>query len=826
MAARGGAPYRSANAGELSEEVAGRVDIKQFYSGGLAYKNVEPVPVSGFRAMAGSWDLGPVRGRVSALAQSGVTVTAGPHTDTTATIWEATVAGSVIAIDCSALAADTGTHGITAQVNTGAGWVDLAGPLDAGTTAQALALAVAPGEGVTATGVRLRAEVTGTATIDCGTVTVLTESTTQDAPRYASVLHDDGSRYLASLQVGLMDIYEDDAWVAAAYLPTVTTGLLPECNFYAENATFGIAARDLETLRVQRGGSDARWVRDLWPYDGLPLVDLGGTYTKTDDIWIVDVTWTGSALDVLLSFTVDGESTPSISYVDGSNNPVAIDDGSVDLSATAALLKAALEDLPSLGATVTVTITSKPPKHHEIEITFGGDLSGAEYQLISTIANTADAAALASHKQIGDTDFEPLFSASRGWPGTFGLWQDRLAYGDIKAVPPAVACSQAAEYFKLDISIAGASAPRLDKLRGGQVAERVLAFAEATFPLVFTNRGIYFVSNRTISSTDPLNFTKAGSTGIPANCKAVNLETKVYCIGAKPKQNSDDPDPKAGNQLFALAYSEIEQTFEPLPQQLLSAHLVDNVTRLEAQQAFGDAEASKLWMLRSDGRVTVACIIQSQEVLGFCEWVLAASGLAREMLVDSSNAVRLAVSRGGKLRHERLGRDTLFQASVTATCDLSGNVADLDFLEGRAVWVDKGGLIEGPFTVASGAISPGTAFTGELTVGLWQAPYWRSMPRTMITRDDQVIKRPGRINTVTMELIATTSVAVGANGGQVQDVPLTRADITPVDAPPAEFTGMAARAGILGSAVGTTAIITQLRPGQLHVRDVTLGERL
>ena len=43
--------------------------------------------------------------------------------------------------------------------------------------------------------------------------------------------------------MGLLDIYEDDGWVAAAYLATVTEDLLPECNFYAENATFGIGAR-------------------------------------------------------------------------------------------------------------------------------------------------------------------------------------------------------------------------------------------------------------------------------------------------------------------------------------------------------------------------------------------------------------------------------------------------------------------------------------------------------------------------------------------------------------------------------------------------------
>ncbi len=109
MVAGPGSPYRSANAGELSPEAAGRADVKQFYSAGLRFKNVEPVPLSGFRDMGGSRDTGPVRGRVSTLAQTNVVVTAGPHA-TLATIWQADVAGNVCAIDCAALVASVGTH--------------------------------------------------------------------------------------------------------------------------------------------------------------------------------------------------------------------------------------------------------------------------------------------------------------------------------------------------------------------------------------------------------------------------------------------------------------------------------------------------------------------------------------------------------------------------------------------------------------------------------------------------------------------------------------------------------------------------------------------
>ena len=78
------------------------------------------------------------------------------------------------------------------------------------------------------------------ASITTGTVSVLTESTVQDNPRYSSLLHDTGSRYFLSLQQGFLDVFEDDAFVAGVYLPTLTPASLPFVNFYAENATLGI----------------------------------------------------------------------------------------------------------------------------------------------------------------------------------------------------------------------------------------------------------------------------------------------------------------------------------------------------------------------------------------------------------------------------------------------------------------------------------------------------------------------------------------------------------------------------------------------------------
>lgn len=818
MVAREGAPYRSANAGELSPDAAGRADIKQFYSAGLRFKGIEPVPLSGFRRMAGSFDLGPVRGRMAVLPKTNEDPTPGPHTGTK-TIWQASVVGKVVAIDCTAVAADTGAHTVHAEALVGGNWVAFGSPIPVSTTTQQLTFAAAPGAGLVATQARLRATMSVAASINVGVVTVLNETAIQDNPRYASLLHDSGLRYHLSLQAQFLDVFEDDAFVAGVYLPTLTSAILPFVGFYAENATVGIGQLNLETLRVRRSGSSAAWTRDLWPYDGIPTADLGAVYPKTDDKWEVQVQYTGTPI-VYLTLTVDGETTPGVPFVDAGGVPIAIS-GAVDVALTAANIKAALETLPSLSPTITVVVGAIIGTSRRIDITFGGALTGSEYQLVSLISNTAVAAALASHIQIGKTDFEPALSTLRGWPGVFGLAQDRLAYGDVKAVPGAVSFSQAGEYFTLDIEASGANAARFDKLRAGQVAERVLGFAEATYFLVFTNKGVHFAANRTINATDPLNFTETASDGVPPNCDAMKLENKIYYVGVNPKS-----EPPVGDKILSLRYSELETSFEATPEHIFATHLIEGIIRSKPQKASSKSEASSMWLMRDDGRLIAGKVIISQEVLGFCEWVAAAAGLVREIHVDAGNDLRMAVSRGGVLRHERQDRATFFQATVLRTPDLAGRVSKLELFEGLSVWAHtQEGFCLGPFTVSGAAIDLGDAYAGDVMVGLWQAPVWESMPRYYITRNDEVIKRPGRIHRLDVAVIDTTSIAIGANSEAIEDVALGLTS-NQADLPQPGVSKTVARFGMLGQVIGTTAVISQVKPGELYVRDINFGEKL
>ena len=821
MAAKPGAPYRSSNAGELSREAAGRVDLKQFYSAGLQFKNVEPVPLSGFRRMAGSYDEGPVRGNVAVLAKSGEVATPGPHTGTQV-IWTANVAGSVVGVDLAGLVATTGAHTVYAEVFAAGVWQAFGSIVAVGTAARDITIGVAPGAAVAATAVRLKGVFSVSAQIAMTAVTVLTELAAQTPPRYAALLHDSGARYNFSLGAMLIDVFEDGQFLACAYLAGVGAAIAAQVNFYAEGSTLGIFHNDLETPRLKRGASGVEWVRDLWPYDDIPKIDLGGVYTKIDDKWQIQIKYTGGPF-VYLSLIVDGETTPGVPFVDAANAPVVIN-GAVDDALTAARIKTALEALPSLGPTVTVVSSSLPGTTRQIDITFGGLLSGSEYGLVSTITNTADAAALASHIQIGKTNFEPILSAARGWAGRTGLVKDRLVYGDIKSVPPALAFSQAGEYFKLNIEAAGAAAAILDKLRGGQALERVLAVEEAVYPVILTDRGVYFISNRALSALEPRNYVKVTALGTVVTCDPAAIDQKLYYVGVDAEPPAGGT-PNKGHQVLSLSYSEIDTNFEAIPEHIFATHLIEGIVRSKGQLAQSRADAAKFWLLRDDGRLIAANIITSQEVLGYCEWVAAAAAKIVEFTVDVANRVRMAVERLGRLRHERQDRLALFQATVLRSTDLAGGIAGLELFEGLDVWAKAQGYVLGPFKVASGTIALGDPYQGEVEVGVWQAPVWESMPRYRVLSNDEIVKRPGRIHTAVAEVLETTSIAMGANGQAIENVPLSQT-ADPADLPMPAKSIMVTRSGMLGAMTGTTLVVSQTRPGELHVRDLTIEEKL
>ncbi len=260
-------------------------------------------------------------------------------------------------------------------------------------------------------------------------------------------------------------------------------------------------------------------------------------------------------------------------------------------------IKAALEGAASLGPTVTVSIVKTGGKSAEFTITFGGALVGPGYQLVATITDTAEVAALASHIQIGKTDFEPLISTTRGWPGVFGFVQERLAMATSTPCPPPWRLSQAGRIFQARHRhrVTVRAAPRQAARRARHRSARAGLCGSHLF-LVFTDLGVYFASNRTINKTDPLNYVRVSDVGIVANCQPIWPRTRSITSARGP--DDELRAATSGEPGLFRDRDELRRGAE----HIFATHLVEGVIRFKPQRAASKADAAKLWMLRNDGR--------------------------------------------------------------------------------------------------------------------------------------------------------------------------------------------------------------------------------
>lgn len=814
MVSRAGPRKSSCNAGELDPLISGRPDIKQYYSGGLKFKGFEPVPQSGFRLMPGSLDAGPVRRGLVSVSPTGFSTNLGPHNAPQAIYQQSFSLTEISGVYVNGISA-TASFNFTVDLLVNGSWQQISAPLGGGGTPVSRLVAFPPGLGRSATALRILASPSSSATFAINSVTAFIESGPVASPRYKSLRQEQDSGFLFAFGAGFCDIWKDKSWVACVYLPALSAAMLPDIDFYAEASTVGVFHDSLQTIRIRRAGSDYEWTVDLWPYAGIPEIDYGGVYPKKNDIWEIFIRWSDStSAYCYLSVTVNGETAPAVAFLDvNTNEPVSFNGGNTNANWEyfCTRIAAAINDLPSMEGGVTVQYTATVDRSGRIIITFGGASSGEEYEVGALVANTSEVSALPSHTQIGSTSGEAIISSTRGWPGTAGLLQDRLGYARLKGQSGAQMLSATGEYFMLNIKASGDGAARLDRLRS-QTSEIILRIKESKYFLAFTNLGVYFATNRTISRNEPLNYVLASEIGIRPNTDPIDLEGLLYYVSNN------------GKMILSMVYDDVSTSFNANPETLLSSHLIDGILRNARQVGSTATDTNRMWLLRGDGRLLSANVIRNQEILGICEWLCADAGKVREIAIDGYNDPWICTERGTDLRHEFMEENLLFQQSVRTSTDLSGRISALPYPNGTTLWCEADGFLLGPFVCQGGIIDLQDAYS-QVTVGRWIAPVYESMPHVLVLDDDRILRRPGRIHSADISVIDTTSIAIGANNRPARDVALLETS-DPADVPMPKKTKKLRVAGIKGHSVDTTLVITQLHPGYLQVRDYSTGEKL
>lgn len=632
-----------------------------------------------------------------------------------------------------------------------------------------------------------------------------------------------GLSYVMIVSVGKVEIWRNDRVKRATLtIAAITADMVPHLCFWGEANTFGIFHPKINAvggLRLFRNAADdTGWTVDAWPFEFVPEVDLGGTYTKTNDVWDLYIRWSGSPPALTLNCTVDGIDTSTVKLYDDVGVLCGPENLDADWPRLATDLAAAISDLPGFSSGVGVVYNSgdAASNYRPFTVTFSGALSGAEYEFDAQVVNTTDASALVTHVEVGETEGEALVSLTRGGFAGMGMYQDRAIYYAPDARQAAIAMSETAEYFNLNIKAVKPSGARLEALRS-ETSQTIHHVLDNTYLLVFTDQAEWFASNRTVDRNEPMNFVCASEIGSKKNCRPVNIDGLVFFVSTD------------GGILYSIIYDAVGTTYTPTPENDLCKDLVAVMRDQVVQRKIGSSTSARNWILREDGRLVCLIINKAREqnIIAPSEWGVHAGGLVKAHAVDGSEQVWLVVERGGVARVEVMeeARVNVLQAAIRVTTNASGVASGLSLHNGRTVWAEIEGDFHGPFTVSGGQVTITDAPSKPAIIGLWAPPVYESMPYVRVLQDDSVVKRPGAVKAASLYVINTTSLAVGANGRPARDVPLNRMS-DDLSAAKTGFTGDVLVAGLNGVSNAPTITITQVRPGRLRLRDYVPGAKL
>lgn len=532
----------------------------------------------------------------------------------------------------------------------------------------------------------------------------------------------------------------------------------------------------------------------------IPVKVDEGDGSTLPEVWEIEFndlsesgTTTGGSVFIL---TVSNQDTQSIAYRD-------------DMASLANAINEAISDLPNVNPGITVN----SPSAARIDITFTGTGNeGDGWAISSRVVNKADAAVLAFKETPGVPPGEPLISEERGFPHCGAFYGQRLLVGGFKSLPNAWMMSKVGDYYNFDQRLTEANGPALIPMDvpGGERIERIVPNRNL---LIFTTKAEYWLAERSLSKTSAPNHVQSSRNGTRRGVPIVENEGTAVYVHAN------------GDVLGEFRYTDVEGNFVSTDISLLAPHLVNNVKDQALRRSAGATSGNLNALIQDDGQARLITVLREQEVTAFTRMVTAGTPIA--VSVNGRNEMSWIMQRPDGRRLERFEYGLLLDGALSFAFGVAtSTITGLERFNGQVVWAVAHDDVFGPFAVAGGKIDLPVAVTA-VTVGSWSPPVVDTLPLPRTVGPNIVLRRRARIHSVVLSLIDTTSIALGVNGKPPRDLDLLRYG-APADVPElqAAFTGEIKIRGLTGYQDDPFVRITQLRPGRMTVRSVTIEAAL
>jgi len=535
----------------------------------------------------------------------------------------------------------------------------------------------------------------------------------------------------------------------------LTASVLGELVWTQSADTLIAVNENLPPVKIVRGGTDATWTGSVLAFDSVPRYAF----------------------------------TPVFTNPAGTLTPSSVS-GKCVLTASAAATFS--------GASVGQYINMTPQGRAKIIEFVSGTVVNAvlEFPVFST-------SAIASTKWELESGYEPVWSASRGWPRAVTFHQGRLYFGGSKTRPSTLWGSKVGLFFDFDPT-EGFADDAVEATLDTNTYNAIVDIISARDLLVLTTGGEFYVPQQGLEPITPSSFfvTATSRNGAKPGVRVQQLESGVMFIQ------------RQGKSLSEIAFSDTQLTYMTNKISLLSGHLIKGPTRMALRRAV-DTDENDLLLITNgdDGSMAVYSLLSAQSVIAPSEFKTI-NGSFVDVGVDITYiyvVVKRLVNAVYQYYVELFEHDLHVDSAVSGGAAATASAAHL---VGATVNVVLDGLVQADQVVpGGGTVTFPRSSTASYVVGLPIATEIRTMPVELRLATGVRIGFKKRIVEVNAMLLDSQNMVVNNI-----EVPFRSFDtVDMLDNPVPEFTGTKTLNGILGYSQDARIVITQSAPLKLTV---------
>ncbi|MGL4397639.1 MAG: hypothetical protein ACRCS9_13950 [Hyphomicrobium sp.] len=648
--------------------------------------------------------------------------------------------------------------------------------------------------------IRLLAATTAASAVAIHDLRVFTESPNLSAVKRVPFTFGLGQSYTIILSDRNADICLGPERVASAPIPH-RSEQLADVGFMSKSDTLVLFHPDVQPAVLFRQGAHDEWDAYAQEFTNVPSLVAGTSFgAAQDEVQLIEVG--GIAAGAKFSLSVEDLETAPVTYA-------------ANAASMQSAIAAALAALPNVASGIAVTVLEASANLLRFQVRFSGAGNTARvwppifFDVPSLPAATISTVTL----QDGRPSTGAVMSNQSGWPRCGCFFQGRAIYGGMKLRPETIVGSAVDAPFNLFQSTTAANAGFDYSLDSDELAVVQSLFAGRHLQ-IFTESSEWYLDNRSIDATQPLNFVQTTRYGARGGISPVQVDGGTQFVQA------------SGNVIRDFVYSDAEQDYIAGNVTLFASQLFGDIRDIAYRRASETSEGNQIFAVNGDGTLAVIVMLRAQEILAVSQFVT--DGKFLGVNVDASRRVYALVERTAnsvtEIYFEEFAPDAYLDASQVVTQAASVTVPGLTRLAGKTVWAVADGDLVGPLTVSLAGVLTLPAAASVIEVGLPFDARIRGLPHLVLRQDGSVDLSPRRIHGAELYVRDTTSVRFGANGQATEAVPLLTFGMTLLDQAPLDnpVTGNFTVEGIKGKMPGPDWVAERVIPGRLEFEAVYL----